>query len=748
MVEETKERTVKAREAMAVLAEVVPRAHIFPLFGKIPIAGSNGFKDAQPLDVALKADVYGKDIDNHTNWGLATGISSGVWVLDIDGDEGRKSLEEWERLNGKLPLTIKVQTRRGTHYYFRYADGINIRTGIANGIDCRGDGGYVVLPPSELPEKGDLPRWTYKWIDAGVEVADAPEWLVKLAKARLIQTHTSSPAEKIPVGQRDDYLISKAGIFWNQGIHDESALFDLLQGINKRELEVPLPDQQVSEKVRSAIRNFESLVPLTDAGLVDSIVKEHRLIKDMTTGRVFECNVFPYIDITDEKLMDFVKTTCAGLATKNVKEKGKRKLQSSGYLQSVHALLKKCIPSQKPQVPKIGEIPLPNGKMLNIADGIAENFDFCPVTYPIIPAEETPTNWIKLLDVVFEGNQDVVKYLQKLFGITIAGDNVENHWVCCYGTGANGKSTVVNTLTGILGRDFHKSIPTELLVSKRNGFTANQEYTAASLFRKRLALASEADEGRLNEAAIKMFTSRDTINARNPYGLQFDYVPSYTLWMTTNHNPQIHSQDHGTWRRILYVPFNHTLTEVEKIANVEDVLQSEYSQILGWAMEGYRLYKKEGLRIPAIIEQAQKDYRNEQDSLLQFILGFCEEDMAKAVSKEYFLRSYNKFAEDSHLPVFSMKTMASAMKQHGYSDYRRATRRYWAGIKLIKDPHKDRDNNWEYAAPNESEHINHGSQTATHPVFGVPMIPSDMLPMRTGDGTEVHVQRISLRLRQ
>jgi P4 family phage/plasmid primase-like protien len=638
------------------------------------------------------------------------------------------------------------------HYYFRYIDGIKNRTGITLGVDCRGEGGYVVLPPSELPEEGDFHGWTYKWINADTTVADAPEWLVAfVTKARIIKKLTSAPTGKIPVGQRDDYLISKAGSYWEKGIHGELELFALLQNINNTELEEPLSEKQVLEKVQSAVRSFKSLILLTDAELVDSIIKEHKLIKDLTTGRTYACNVFPYTDVTDDKLMEFVKKICVGVAVKSSNEKTKYKLQSAGYLQIIHALLKKSVPVQKPQEPKIGEIPLPNGKMLNVTDGKMVDFDFCPVTYPVLPAEGNSPNWIKLLNVVFEGNQDVIKYLQKLFGITIAGDNIENHWVCCYGTGANGKSTVVNVLTGILGHDFHKSIPPELLVSRRMGFTANPEYAAAGLFRKRLALASEADEGRLNEAAIKMFTSRDTINARNPYGLPFDCVPSYTLWMTTNHNPQIHSQDHGTWRRLLYVPFNHTLTESGKIKNVEEVLKSEYPQILNWAMEGYRMFVKEGLRIPPSIELAQKEYRNEQDSISQFIEDFCEVDKTQAVSKDYFLRSYNKFAEDAHLPSYNPKGMGSAMKQRGYSETRTSTRRYWNGLKLVKDPHKvknDNSNSWEYANPTQSEHLNIVTQTTMHPFFGTTVIPSDMLPMLTGDHTEVHVQRIPLRLRQ
>jgi hypothetical protein len=127
------------------------------------------------------------------NIGIATGSISAIWVLDVDGDEGRETLATLEEQHGQLPPTVEVvtpgkinkttgvHTGRGLHLYFRYPLGLDIRNAQDRddvpGIDWRGNGGYVCAPPSLHPEGGAC-AWS---IDSASEFADAPEWLLNLA---------------------------------------------------------------------------------------------------------------------------------------------------------------------------------------------------------------------------------------------------------------------------------------------------------------------------------------------------------------------------------------------------------------------------------------------------------------------------------------------------------------------------------------------------------------------------------------
>ena len=155
---------------------------IFPLApgSKCPIKGSHGYHDAtSDSDVARARWKRWPS----ANIGGATGSRSGFWVLDVDAHhDGDKSLAALEGEHGPLPPTVETSTPRGgRHLYWRWgADGPEIRNSagrIGTGIDVRGEGGLIVMPPSVLADGR-----CYRWVKNGVRaIADGPAWLVKLA---------------------------------------------------------------------------------------------------------------------------------------------------------------------------------------------------------------------------------------------------------------------------------------------------------------------------------------------------------------------------------------------------------------------------------------------------------------------------------------------------------------------------------------------------------------------------------------
>jgi Bifunctional DNA primase/polymerase, N-terminal/Primase C terminal 2 (PriCT-2) len=122
------------------------------------------------------------------NVALATGQQSGVWVLDIDGDDGRKSLENLESIHGRLPETLTVSTGKGLHLYFQHP-GVKVKSRVAirDGLDVRGDGGYVILPPSK-----HYSGRVYEWVDESVPIATAPQWIVDMVTADSIHKEKAS----------------------------------------------------------------------------------------------------------------------------------------------------------------------------------------------------------------------------------------------------------------------------------------------------------------------------------------------------------------------------------------------------------------------------------------------------------------------------------------------------------------------------------------------------------------------------
>jgi hypothetical protein len=136
-------------------------------------ACSNGFKDATTNPAKIRRSWAGI---HRYNVAVATGLVSGVWVLDVDGGKGSASLEQLEREHGALPATWCSITASGCHLWFR-ADGPipSSVSHIAPGLDVRADGGYAMAPPS-VHEDGPIYRWNNRR-----PVAVAPQWLVSRA---------------------------------------------------------------------------------------------------------------------------------------------------------------------------------------------------------------------------------------------------------------------------------------------------------------------------------------------------------------------------------------------------------------------------------------------------------------------------------------------------------------------------------------------------------------------------------------
>jgi Bifunctional DNA primase/polymerase, N-terminal/Primase C terminal 1 (PriCT-1) len=182
------------------------------------------------------------------NWGMVTGASSGVVVVDIDGPGGMASVAAWEAAGQFLPKTRTHKTGNGKHYLFKCPpDGIvrNSAGRIAPGTDIRGDGGYVVSPPSVHPN-----GTRYEVIDNS-SPAHLPDWL--LQKVRLPEPYKSRAiaAGEIPEGRRNVSLTSIAGTMRAAGM-PPAVIEAKLLAVNLEQCKPPLPESEVHQIAKSA----------------------------------------------------------------------------------------------------------------------------------------------------------------------------------------------------------------------------------------------------------------------------------------------------------------------------------------------------------------------------------------------------------------------------------------------------------------------------------------------------------------
>lgn len=181
------------------------------------------------------------------NIGIRTGPESGIVVLDVDprhgGEESLKTL-------GSLPDTATVAIGGGgEHLYFKYPDGLSIRNSagrLGPGLDIRGAGGYVVVPPS-VHISGGL----YKWLrDPRGGLADLPQHILEKLIEKPAPVKASAPVNGIiPKGQRDNTLTSMAGSMRRRGM-TEGAILAALREENQR-CEEPLRDAELQRIARS-----------------------------------------------------------------------------------------------------------------------------------------------------------------------------------------------------------------------------------------------------------------------------------------------------------------------------------------------------------------------------------------------------------------------------------------------------------------------------------------------------------------
>jgi P4 family phage/plasmid primase-like protien len=151
---------------------------------------------------------------------------------------------------------------------------------------------------------------------------------------------------------------------------------------------------------------------------------------------------------------------------------------------------------------------------------------------------------------------------------------------------------------------------------------------------------------RLNTSVIKQLCSTDEVMAEKKYKDPFKYVPSHTLVLYTNHLPRVGANDEGTWRRLIVIPFNAKIEGNSDIKNYTDYLvQNAGSYVLTWIIEGAQKVIKNGfkLKLPACVEYAIKNYRQDNDWLGAFLDECCELDSTYKQKSGEFYQEYRAY---------------------------------------------------------------------------------------------------------
>ncbi|MBD5429329.1 phage/plasmid primase, P4 family [Lactobacillus sp.] len=291
--------------------------------------------------------------------------------------------------------------------------------------------------------------------------------------------------------------------------------------------------------------------------------------------------------------------------------------------------------------------------------------------------------WINFLNQIFNGDEELIHYMQKVLGYTLTGSIAEQSMWMLYGNGRNGKSVFLSVVQAIMG-SYARTINIENLMMKSSDIgKPNPEI--ARLESARVAITSEGNEGNsLNEGLIKQLTGGDRIVARFLYGKDFEFTPQFKILMATNHLPYIRGIDLGIWRRLKIIPFlvQISLDQVDK--HLLDKLLSEKAAILNWMIEGCLAWQREGLEPPRAVIDATEGYKGEMDETQQFIDECCDVDENYYVNSSDLYRKYKNWCGENGNYTLSHRKFSQKMKDKFESKHTRLGTQF-VGLRIHVD---------------------------------------------------------------
>jgi putative DNA primase/helicase len=272
------------------------------------------------------------------------------------------------------------------------------------------------------------------------------------------------------------------------------------------------------------------------------------------------------------------------------------------------------------------------------------------------------------------------RFVQRVVGYAATGRVSEEILVILHGGGANGKSTLVNAVMETLG-DYAQQTAPDLLLVKRGAHPTE----LADLFGARLVASVEVDEGRrLAESLVKQLTGRDPIKARRMREDFWQFDPTHTVFLATNHRPEVRGTDHAIWRRLRLVPFNVTIPKPQQDRALAEKLRAELPGVLRWIVAGCLEWQREGLGEPDEVKAATGQYREDMDILGDFIAVRCVVHPNVSAGATPLYNAYKGWCEENGENAVPQRRFGLQLGERGFEKDKVGTV-VWRGIGLRHD---------------------------------------------------------------
>lgn len=623
-------------------------AHVFPCQVRSKKPACRWRKEATNRAEEVAA-LWTRSGGGDNNIGIDCGKTGWV-VIDIDGPPGEGSWRALLTEFGDLPPTREHATGRdggGRQLVFLAPAGVEITvgTGLRPGIDWRGAGGYIVAPPSVHPtgrpytitcdiDPAPLPDWLGDLLEKGAPPVATKHRLGRHARAsgRLDRRFEALIANlrSATSGRRNDALnraAYAAGCLSHLGLEKDEASSKLARVAR----EIGLEQGEIVPTIESGWRagvdagppeedpgdGHEDLPSISELRMAEALIDREGDNYRYVANQSYWLRWCDSRWVRDERrrIWTAAKTVVVSEALSQESPAARTRATRTDV---VGAVLRAAQNDQRVVV--VSEeldsddwfLATPGGTV-DLRSGDLRpprRQDLITRSTAVAPQQCEARLWRRCLYEWTGGDLDLMSYLQRVAGYCLTGSTREHAFFFFYGTGSNGKTTFVETLSAAMGDYARTSSMRVFSQRQREGHPTE----IADLAGPRLVKASESESGGAwNEQRIKQLTGGDQITAYRMRCDPFTFTPKFKLIAFGNHKPSLSRVDEAMRRRMHLVPWRFQVPRDRIDQDLKGRLHAELPAILSWAIDGCSKWQERGLDPPRAVTEATEEYFSAQD---------------------------------------------------------------------------------------------------------------------------------------
>ncbi|ODA67114.1 hypothetical protein A7A08_01860 [Methyloligella halotolerans] len=274
------------------------------------------------------------------------------------------------------------------------------------------------------------------------------------------------------------------------------------------------------------------------------------------------------------------------------------------------------------------------------------------------------------------------RFLHQWGGLSLTGDVSEQILAFFYGTGKNGKSTLLNAWARVMG-DYGKSIDISTFLNESRTRAGGQPTPdLARLTGVRFLRTSEPEKGaKLAEGLVKLATGGEPMLVRHLNQPFFEFLPQFKLTISGNYKPVIQGADEGIWRRVRLIPWLVQIPEAERDKHLGVKLERETQGIFNRLLDGLRDWADEGLVEPEEVTEATRAYREESDPLGRFLSACVDPSPGERVQSSVMFETFKAWGKVNDGPEWSNKGFSAAMSDRGFAK-KQSDVIWWLNVRL------------------------------------------------------------------